>query len=220
MLLLASLALALAVPMAGSTLDAPAPVVADLDMLPEPGAWPCTVTMQVEGTGALGGVKVDSGCPSGLVDTARELAKGWTWEASAGPHTETAMLTFHVLRQDEPEPKPTSTVNKLVYVLRPMDVLAAPPTTASGSPGPLFLDKPPKVKLPKGAEALRLAAGTCTVRVDVGADGKVKQARANRCLDVLAPIAVAASRKVTFTFGEGNAETGEYDIPVRFPPAR
>ena len=167
-----------------------------------------------DGLGAVTDVSLDEGCPSGLRQTATELAKGWRFGPMATPHTETATISFRVLTQEEPEPKAASKNGALVYVLRPMDVLAPPPPATDTAP--IRIDKGPKTRLPKGAEALGLVAGTCSVRIDVGADGKVTRARADRCLDTLAPDAVAAAKKITFTVPEGNTQTGEYDIPIRF----
>jgi hypothetical protein len=55
------------------------------------------------------------------------------------------------------------------------------------------------------------------VRLTVGLDGKVADAEATRCLDVLAPPAVAAVRKLKFTVS-GAAEPVTFDLPVRFAP--
>lgn len=217
--LLAALAApASAASMGTALLDAPVPAVTDLDLMPEPGAWPCTVTIAVEGGGAVSDVTVARGCPSGLVDTAKALGRAWTWSASAGPHAETVTVRFHVLSATDAEPKPVTTADDLTYLLRPWDVLEAPPTSEAAPTAPYRLDKGPKVKLPGNAEALRLGAGTCLVRLTVGTDGKVTDAKASRCLDVLAGPAVAAAKKLKFTVA-GATAPATFDLPVRFAPA-
>lgn len=214
--------------MGTATLDAPAPMVADLDLLPEPGAgWPCNVTLQADGMGAITDVKVARGCPSGLVDTTIALGRGWHFEPASAPHAEEVTITYRVLRADEAEPKPETTADKLVYLIRPLDLLPAPsgagvlpPPPADNPASPYSLDKPMKPKMPAGAEAARVRAGTCLVRVTVGPDGKVTSARANRCLDLLAPTAVATVKKLKFTVAEGTTTPGEFDLPVRFTAAK
>lgn len=199
--------------MTSASLDAPVPVVADLDLLPEPGTWPCQLTIQVDGLGTVTDVDLDEGCPSGLRQTAADIAKGWRFGPMATAHTEKATIAFRVLSQDAPEPKAESKPGALVVLLRPMDVLAPPPTAPDA---PIRVDKGPKTRLPRGAEPLGLIAGTCSVRIDVGADGKVTRARADRCLDTLAADAVAAAKKITFVVPEGNTTTSEYDVAIRF----
>lgn len=220
MLLLVSSALA---SLGTATFDAGMPVVDDLDLLPEPGAWPCAVTLQVDALGAITERTVARGCPSGVVETARALAGGWTWGAAAGPHAESVTMIFRVLRQEDPEPKPATTAGEQVWLLRPMDLLPPPPGAWSGGvedpAAPYQLAKPPKVRLPGGAEAARVVSGTCNVRVAVGADGKVTSARATRCLDLLAPVAVSAVKKLKFAVAEGAPASAEFDLPVRFAPA-
>jgi hypothetical protein len=202
------------------TFDVPAPVVTDLDLLPEPGeAWPCTLTMQVDTLGAVTDVAVASGCPSGLVETARAMGRGWKWEPAATAHDETLTVRFRVLRSDEADPKPVSVPGDLTFLLRPVEIGAEPPTTLAAPTAPYRLDKGPKTKLPAGTESARVLAGTCTVRVTVGADGKVAGARAVRCLDLLAPAAVASVKKLKFTVGSGAPASAEFDLPVRFAPA-
>ena len=206
-----------------ATFDAPIPAVTDLDLLPEPGAWPCALTLQVDALGAITDRKVARGCPSGLVDTARALGAGWKWGASAGAHAEEVTVIFLVLRQEDPEPKPGTTVEQQVWLLRPMDLLPPPPGEWTGGPAdpaaPYQLEKGPKVKLPANAEAARVTAGTCNVRLTVGADGKVSSARATRCLDLLAPTAVSAVKKLKFKVATGAPPSAEFDLPVRFAPA-
>lgn len=222
MLLLTSLTFAASLRTA--TLDVPVPTIADLDYLPEPGTWPCTLTMQVDGLGAVLDVKVARGCPSGLIDTAKQIGAAWTWQPNATPHSEELTLTFRMLNMTEPEPKASSTPGSLVYFVRANDVLPPPPATTQ-VPGPdgapitqveYELQKEPKLKPPKAAEALGVAAGSCVVRLDVGEDGKVTGARATRCLDILAGPAVAGAKQVRFKPREGTKPPTEYDLVVRF----
>lgn len=217
MLLFASLALA--APLATAVLDAPVPDGMNLDLMPEPGSWPCSLTVAVDGMGAVTDVKVARGCPTGLVETAKALGRGWTFSSSAGPHDEPATARFHVLGPNDVAPKPVSAKpDDLTYLVRGWEVLPAPPTSEAEPTAPYRLDKAPKVKLPKNAAALQLGAGTCLVRVTVGTDGKVGDAKVARCLDVLAPVAVDAAKKLKFTVS-GASEPATFDLPVRFAPA-
>ena len=217
MLLLA--ASALAATMATASLDAPVPTVADLDLLPESGAWPCALTLQVDGMGAITEVKVAPGCPSGLVETARTLGQAWKWEPSAAPHAEEMEVVFKALNADEPEPKAESTPRRLVYLLRPLDLLAALPPKADGTPAFTYAGKLPSPKLPKAAVTAGVTAGTCLVRLGFAADGTVAKARALRCVDALAEASLAATKKLKLDLAKGEAPPVELDLPVRFEPA-
>ncbi len=195
-----------------ATLDAPAPSVADLDLLPESGVWPCALTLQVDGLGAVSDVTFAPGCPTGLLDTARALGKAWRWEPAAAPHTEAVTLVFKVLGRDDVEPKAESAPDRVVYLLRPLDTLAP----AEGAAAPAWKGKPLNPKLPKAAAAAGISAGTCLVRVDVAPDGTVANARATRCVDALAEAAVAATKKLRLDVVEGVAPPTAIDLPVRF----
>src|SRR5262245_3769182 len=116
MLLLISLAHA---GMGTAHLDAPVPTVTDLDLMPEPGSWPCSLTLAVDSLGAVTDVTVARGCPTGLVDTAQALGRAFAWERAGEAHSEPLTLRFHVLGASDAEPKPASTAGDLTYVLRP-----------------------------------------------------------------------------------------------------
>lgn len=202
---------ALAGTMFTATLDAPVPAVPDLDLLPESGTWPCSLTLQVDSLGLVGSVTVAKGCPSGLVDTARELGKGWRWEPSAAARTEEVTVLFTVLGFDDAEPKAVSTPDRVTYLLRPLDVLAA-----DGAAAPIFKGKPARPKLPKAATTAGISAGTCLVRLDIAPDGTVAKARATRCVDALAEAAVATAKKLKLEVAEGATPPKALDLPVRF----
>ncbi|MDP2307217.1 MAG: energy transducer TonB [Pseudomonadota bacterium] len=203
---------ALAGMMFTATLDAPVPTIPDLDLLPESGTWPCTLTLQVDGLGVVGSVAVAKGCPTGLVDTARELGKAWRWQPSAAPHAEDVTVLFTVLGFEDAEPKAVSTPDRVVYLLRPLGLLPV----AAGAPAPLWKGKPARPKLPKAAVAAGISAGTCLVRIELAPDGTVAKARATRCVDALAEAAVAGAKKLRLEVAEGTTPPKELDLPVRF----
>jgi hypothetical protein len=223
MLLLVSAAFA--GPVDQATLDAPVPVVHDLDLMPESGTWPCSLTMPVDGLGALGELTADEDCPAGLNDTALALGKGWHFLNAPTPHTETAVVAFHVLGMGDPEPKPETTRGKAVYLLRPLDVADAPTaptvTDAKGKASPAWtLTGVKAAKLSKAAEAAGVVSGTCLLRLDVGPDGAITKVRATRCLDVLAEPAIASVKKAKFVVAEGQKAPDRYDLAVRFEPEK
>ncbi|MES2638813.1 MAG: energy transducer TonB [Myxococcota bacterium] len=214
LLLLAASALvanAFAGTMFTATLDAPVPTVPDLDLLPESGTWPCALTLQIDSLGLVGSVAVAQGCPSGLVDTARELGKGWRWEPSSTARTESVTVLFTVLGFEDAEPKAVSTPDRVVYLLRPLGVLAN-----EGTAAPVFKGKPTSPKLPKAATTAGISAGTCLVRLDIAADGSVARARATRCVDALAEAAVATAKKLKLDVPKGATPPKELDLRVRF----
>lgn len=212
--------LALAGPVASATVDVPVPPIADLDMLPEAGAWPCTLTVEVDSLGAVGAVAIDRDCPSGLRDAAGALGKAHRFLSAAAPHTDELTVVFRMLANDAAEPKAETARGRLVYVLRPLEV-TAPPVAATrvgknGKPAPEWEIVVPKTKLPGAAAAAGVTAGTCVVRLDVAPDGSVTRARASRCVDTLAGPAVAAGRKVKFKLAEGAKPPEALDLVVRF----
>ncbi|MDP2313737.1 MAG: hypothetical protein Q8P41_12590 [Pseudomonadota bacterium] len=219
-MLLLLAASALAGSMGTATLDAPVPAVPDLDLLPESGAWPCALTLQVDGLGAVTDVRIANGCPSGLVETAREVGKAWRWQSAATPHAESVTVVFKVLGREDAEPKPESTSDRVVYLLRPLEPLPvpAPTTAADGTVAPPYAlkKKPARPKLPRAATAAGVSAGTCLVRLTVADDGTVARARAIRCLDALAEPAVASTQKMQLVVVEGTPPPKEIDLPVRF----
>lgn len=192
-----------------ATLDAPVPTVPDLDLLPESGTWPCALTLDVDGLGVVGAVDLAQGCPTGLVETARELGKAWRWEPSSSPRREDVTVLFTVLGFEDAAPKAMSTPDRVVYLIRPLGVLAAPSA-------PVWKGKPARPRLPKAATAAGISAGTCLVRLDIAPDGTVARARATRCVDALAEAAVATARKLRLYVAEGTTPLTELDLPVRF----
>lgn len=218
LLLLAALTAPLLTPhahagmMATATLDAPVPVVADADLLPESGTWPCTLTLQVDSMGIVQTVGVDNDCPSGLTDTARDLGKGWHWRASGAARVEEVTVLFTVLGFEEAEPKAVSTPGKVVFLLRPLGILSAV------GPAPVFKGKLVHPKLPRAAAAAGINAGTCLVRLDLTPEGKVTRARATRCVDVLAEAAVAGALKLKVEATRLSPAPKELDVALRFEP--
>jgi hypothetical protein len=209
-----------------ATFVAPVPNLTDLDLLPEPGdAWPCVLDVQVDGMGAQKGFDLESGCPSGLKETARQMGTGWAWATSEAARTEKVSVAFRVLSDTEAEPKATSKPQNLVFFVRPYEVLPMP--TAEQVAGPKgtqvpawTMSKVPELRLPKSALSAAVIGGSCLVRMDIGPDGKVTKARVNRCLDALAEPALAAAKKVEFKLAPGAQPPKQIDLAVGFEAAK
>ncbi len=189
------------------SIDLEAPVVRDLDLLPERGVWPCAMTLGVDGTGGVTAVKVDRSCPSGLVATAEDTGRAFRFDPSPEARSIEVEAVFAVLERAGAEPKAESTGARVVYFLRPFDVTPLAPDAAFSAPL--------VAKVPASARGIAAARGTCLVRASMDTEKrKVGSAIVVRCADVLAAPALALVQKATLA--KGQELSGEVTVRVVF----